>query len=101
MNEEEILDIMSTQLPDTTPERILTNRSGGEFYVGRTNKGSTIKGYKIQSCRSLKSKDKDLDKLIYNYIHYFDKGYISEYSIDDLPQLIKEKCEQNIRRRAN
>ena len=100
MNEEEILDIMSTQLPDTTPERILINRSGGEFLLGKTSKGSVIKGYKVKSSRTMNSKDKELDKLVYDYTHYFDKGYLSEHSIDDLPRLIKERCEQNIRGRA-
>ena len=100
MNEEEILDIISSQLKDTTPERIHTNRNGGEFCVGRTNKGSTIKGYKVESCRKMSSNDKDLAPLLFEYIHYFDTGFISEHPIDDLPQLIKEKCEQNIRGRA-
>jgi len=100
MTEEEILDIMATQLRDTTPERVLANRSGGEFCVGRTSKGSTIKGYKIESCRKMNSKDKDLAPLLYEYIHYFDKGYIAPHRIDDLPDLIRKRCDENISKRT-
>jgi len=101
MTEEEILEIMDNLLPDTTPERIKANRSyKASFPSGQTKRGSPVLGYSIKGTSGLSSKDRDLNDLIYEYQHYFDKGYIAPHRIDDLPDLIRGKCEQNIRGRT-
>ena len=101
MTEEEILEIIDNLLPDTTPERIKANRSfKATLPSGVTKKGSPILGYSVKGTSGLNSKDKGLNDLIYEYKHYFDKGYLAPHLIDDLPDLIRKKCEDIINKRT-
>ena len=68
---------------DTTPERIKYNRDKLLPFVSECD---------------LVASDKDmaeLKKLLYNWYHYFDEGFKSKYSIDELPDLIKKSITKN------
>jgi len=94
---------------DTTPERIKANRGYGTVVLGGETgpKGCKMKTVVINGTGDLllttkkaiddvnipsqKAKVQEIITLFNEWYHYFDKGYKAPHSIDELPDLIKQK----------
>lgn len=75
----ELLDLLGTLPSDTTPERIKSNREKLLPYIN-----------KVEDMRVAGNKHPLLDDF-WEFFHYFDHGYKSPLTIDELPSRVKDK----------
>jgi len=87
---EECISLLETNPPDTIPERIKENRRrwGAPF-----RKRDEIKAWVQANKPAALPYLAELGTWMVDYYKYFDTGYKSQWSIDELPALILERLE--------
>ena len=85
---EDAISLLENNSKDTIPERVQENRRrwGAPF-----RKRDEIKAWVQANKPNALPYLAELKNWLEAYYHYFDRGYISEWSIDDLPDMIKER----------